>query len=203
MHKILQNQNCNKLSIYALGGAMKFGYIRVSTNKQNLDVQREFLSSLKLDKIFEEKASGRNLERQELTQALSVLRKGDTFVVYDLSRLGRTVYQVIKLIDYFNAEGINFVSLKENFDTSTPFGKAMISILASFNQMQVEIQNEKIKDGLINAKNKGIKLGRKPIPEKTKRLITALSQQKYSNREIAEQLGISIRSVINYKIPKN
>ena len=178
---------------------MKFGYVRVSTNKQNLEVQQKALTSYGVDEIFQEKISGRKSHRQELSNVLRVLREGDTFIVYDLSRLGRTVHQVMKLIDDFNNKGVKFISLKEQFDTSTAIGKAMISILASFNQMQVEIQNEKIKEGLANARSKGIKLGRKSLSDKTVRLIKALSSQGYSNKDISEQLHISVRSVINYK----
>lgn len=178
---------------------MKFGYIRVSTSKQNLEVQEKAITDFGVDEIYQEKVSGRNTDRQELNNLLKVLREGDSLIVYDLSRLGRTVHQVMKLVEDFIKRKISFVSLKERFDTSSPIGKAMLSILASFNQMQVEIQNEKIKEGLANAKSKGVKLGRKSLPEKTIKLIKALSNQGYSNIDISNQLNISVRSVINYK----
>lgn len=202
MHKILQKKKCKNLFIYAYGGAMKIGYIRVSTPKQKLEVQRESLLKYGVEKIFEEKASGRKTDRLELNNLLSILRSGDTLVVYDLSRLGRTVHQVMKLIDEFNNQNIHFISVTEQFDTSTSVGKAMISILAAFNQMQVEIQNEKIKAGISNARNKGIRLGRKPLSPKVVKLINAMRNEGYSNRDVSSQLGISVRSVINYKASK-
>ncbi|MDD3123129.1 MAG: recombinase family protein [Candidatus Izemoplasmatales bacterium] len=178
---------------------MIIGYTRVSTKKQNLESQQEAIKKFGIDKLYEEKASGRNTERPILNEVIDYLRPGDTLVIYDLSRLGRTVHQVMKLIDFFSANNIGFVSLKENMDISTPIGKAMVSIIATFNQMQVEIQNEKVIAGLDNAKRKGIKLGRKVISQEKVSLIQALSKQGYTNKKIAEHLNISIRTVINYK----
>ena len=178
---------------------MTFGYIRVSTQKQNLEIQIEALKKYNIDKLFEEKASGRKTDREVLKELLDQLRPDDTLVIYDLSRLGRTTHQVMQLIDHFQKNNIGFISIKENFDITTPMGKAMISIIAAFNQMQVEIQNEKIKDGLKNAKQKGIKLGRKPISLEKVRIINALSNQGFTNKEIASKLGLSIRTIINYK----
>jgi len=127
---------------------MNIGYIRVSTQKQNLDSQKEAITKYGIDRLYEEKASGRNTDRPILNEVIDYLRENDTLVIYDLSRLGRTVHQVMKLIEHFYDNNIGFVSLKENIDITTPIGKAMISIIASFNQMQVEIQNEKIKAGI-------------------------------------------------------
>lgn len=99
---------------------MIIGYIRVSTQKQNLEVQQDALSKYGVDKLYQEKASGRNTKRPILN---------DTLVIYDLSRLGRTVHQVMKLIEYFSEHNIGFISLKENLDITTAIGKAMTSIL--------------------------------------------------------------------------
>ena len=178
---------------------MKIGYIRVSTQKQNLETQKEALDRYGIDKLYQEKASGRNINRPILNDVIEYLRSGDTLVIYDLSRLGRTVHQVIKLIDYFVSNDIGFVSLKENLDMTTPMGRAMIRIIAVFNEMQVEIQNEKIKDGLANAKAHGKKVGRKAISVEKVKMIRALYNEGYTNKEISDALNISIRSVINYK----
>ncbi len=178
---------------------MIIGYIRVSTQKQNLEVQQDALNKYGIDKLYEEKASGRNTNRPILNEVIDYLRKDDILVIYDLSRLGRTVHQVMKLIEYFSQNNIGFISLKENLDITTPIGRAMVSIIASFNQMQVEIQNEKIKEGLQNAKVQGKKLGRKPISVDKIKILIALVKEGYSNQEIANHLKISKRSVIYYK----
>lgn len=177
---------------------MTLGYIRVSTQKQNLDTQKEALSKFGVDRLYEEKASGRNTNRPILNEVIDYLRAHDTLVIYDLSRLGRTVHQVMKLIEHFYENDIGFVSIKENIDITTPMGKAMISIIAAFNQMQVEVQNDKIKAGITSARERGKKLGRKPIPFDKVKIIHALRQQGFTNLEIASQLEISKRTVINY-----
>lgn len=177
---------------------MKIGYIRVSTQKQNLESQKEALTQYGVDRLYEEKASGRNTNRPILNEVIDYLREGDTFVIYDLSRLGRTVHQVMKLIECFRERKIGFESIKENLDITTPIGNAMVSIIASFNQMQVEIQNEKIKDGISNAKSNGKQLGRKRISVDKVKMIKALKNEGYTNSEIAIQLNISKRTVINY-----
>jgi DNA invertase Pin-like site-specific DNA recombinase len=89
---------------------MTIGYIRVSTQKQNLDVQRESMQKYGVDKLYEEKASGRNTNRPILNEVIDYLREGDTLVIYDLSRLGRTVHQVMILVEYFFDHKIGFVS---------------------------------------------------------------------------------------------
>lgn len=177
---------------------MKIGYIRVSTQKQNLDSQKEALSLYGIDRLYEEKASGRNTNRPVLNEVIDYLRENDTLVIYDLSRLGRTVHQVMKLIEYFYEKNIGFISIKESIDITTPIGKAMLSIIASFNQMQVEIQNEKIKAGIASARLHGKPLGRKPIPPEKIKMIKALKNEGFTNLEIAKQLEISKRTVINY-----
>lgn len=177
---------------------MIIGYIRVSTQKQNLEVQQDALNKYGVDKLYQEKASGRNTNRPVLNEVIDYLRPNDTLVIYDLSRLGRTVHQVMKLIEYFSELNIGFISLKEHLDITTAIGKAMTSIIASFNQMQVEIQNEKIKEGIENAKAHGKRIGRKPIaPDKVK-IIKALKKEGCTNQEIANHLNISKRTVINY-----
>lgn len=178
---------------------MIFGYVRVSTDVQNLEAQIEGLKKYGVDRIFQEKESGLNTNRPILIDVVDRLRERDSLVIYDLSRLGRTFYQVMKLIDDFAQNNIGLVSLKENLDISTPMGRTMIRIMASFNQLQVELQNEKIRDGIANAKANGKKLGRKPISKSTVRLIQALYNQGYTNQEIANEVGVSKRSVGRYK----
>lgn len=178
---------------------MKYGYIRISTKMQNLEVQIEALNNFGVDRIFEEKESGLNTDRPVLNDVIDRLRTGDTLVIYDLSRLGRSFYQVMKLIDDFAGNSIGLVSIKENLDITTSMGRTMIRIMASFNQLQVELQNEKIIDGIANAKANGKKLGRRPISKSIVRTVKALYNQGYTNQEIADQVGISKRSVIRYK----
>jgi DNA invertase Pin-like site-specific DNA recombinase len=109
------------------------------------------------------------------------------------------VQQVVKLLDGFIKRNIGFVSLKESIDITTTMGRAMAHIIAVFNQMQVDVQNEKTREGLRIAKANGKQLGRKSISEDKVIMIKALCKEGYSNQEVADRLGISRRTVINYK----
>ena len=99
---------------------MKIGYARVSTTDQNLSVQIDGLEKEKCEKIYKEKLSGARKDRPELQKALEELRKGDTLVVWKLDRLGRTVKQLLDLIEDLKGKGIHFKSIKDKIDTTTP-----------------------------------------------------------------------------------
>ena len=101
---------------------MKIGYARVSTTDQNLSVQIDGLEKEKCEKIYKEKLSGVRKDRPELQKALEELRKGDTLVVWKLDRLGRTVKQLLDLIEDLKGKGIHFKSIKDKIDTTTPTG---------------------------------------------------------------------------------
>lgn len=122
---------------------MIFGYARVSTVDQNLEVQLSALEKHVVDKIFHDKSTGKNLQRKEFNKLLEQLRKCDTLVVYSLSRLGRKTKELIELVEKFNVENIKLVSLKENIDTNSPMGRAMIGMISIF----AELERELIADG--------------------------------------------------------
>ncbi|WP_131783672.1 recombinase family protein [Legionella gresilensis] len=107
---------------------MKFGYTRVSTNYQSLDIQIQKLKEAGCDEIFSEKASGAKNDRQELNCLLEKLRKGDTVGVVRFDRLGRRMIKHAEMILDFKERGINFESLDNKIDTSTPIGMLMFNI---------------------------------------------------------------------------
>ncbi|MCQ6343199.1 recombinase family protein [Bacillus cereus] len=98
---------------------MIFGYARVSTKNQNVDMQWDELKQFGCEEIVTEKESGTKKDRIELQSLLGKLRKGDTLVVYKLDRLGRTMHQLVNLLQEFHEKGIHFVSMKDGIDTST------------------------------------------------------------------------------------
>ena len=170
--------------------------MRVSTQDQSLDTQIESLKKygLKDNEVYKEKDSGRNDKREVLNSILMQLRPGDEFVVEQLSRFGRSLSFVYKQITYFSENDIKFVSIKENLDITSPFGKAMVAIIIAFRQMESEVQNEKIKQGLkIASKTK--KLGRPRIKESVKVQVIALRNQGYSISEVSEICKIGKRTV--------
>ena len=105
------------------------GYIRVSSSQQNTARQHIDLSSagITIDKVYEEKASGKNTERPQLKAMLQYVREGDTVYVESFSRLARSTRDLLNIIEELNSKGVQFVSLKENVDTFTPQGKFIIS----------------------------------------------------------------------------
>ena len=168
---------------------MKFGYARVSKNDQSLDVQIQKLRSVGCDEIFQEKVSGVKEDRKELNVLISKLRAGDTVCVVRLDRLGR-------LIKDFKEKGINFVSLENDIDTTTPMGMVLFSMCAAFSEMERELIRERIKAGVNAAHAKGRKGGRpRALTASKKELLTSLRQSDtFSVTQICKMVGIT-RSV--------
>jgi len=112
---------------------MKIGYCRVSTDDQNPDLQLTALRRAGCRTIFTDKATGATVKRPELAKCLKALKAGDTLIVWKLDRLGRSLHDLIGLLDDLKARGVGFRSLTEAIDTATPTGRAMwqmIGILA-------------------------------------------------------------------------
>ncbi|SLO85771.1 DNA-invertase hin [Klebsiella pneumoniae] len=102
---------------------MLIGYARVSTGDQNLDLQKTALFRAECEQIFEATASGKNARRPGLRRALRRLKPGDVLVVWKLDRLGRSLRDLITLVSELQARGVNFRSLTDSIDTSTPAGR--------------------------------------------------------------------------------
>ena len=97
----------------------RIGYMRVSTIEQNLDRQTDALQALNLDRVFEDKASGRNADRPGLQQMLDFLREGDTLYVESISRLARSTRDLLSIVERLESKGVGFVSLRESIDTTS------------------------------------------------------------------------------------
>ena len=113
---------------------MKIGYARVSTREQNLDMQLEALKACGCTRIFTEKVSGMIAQRPELKECLNYLREGDTLVVYKLDRLGRSLKNLIALLDELKQKSISFVSLQDNLSTEGANGHLFTNNLGAFAQ---------------------------------------------------------------------
>ncbi len=184
---------------------MKFGYARVSTHEQNLDIQVEKLKQAGCEKIFAEKISGTNDERIQLNLMLDMLREGDVVHVVRLDRLGRRMIKLVELINRFKEKGVEFISLENNIDTTTPIGMLLFNMCAAFSEMERELIRERVIAGIKSAAAKGRKGGRpKALTEKQVKTVLALKQSnKMSVKEICETIGISRSSYyrcINNKI---
>ena len=141
---------------------MKIGYARVSTKDQNIHLQVNALQDAGCTNIYRERMSGSaKKERPVLKETLSFLREGDTLVVWRLDRLGRTLRQLIELVQDLEDRGVQFISLTENINTSTPSGKLFFRITGAFAEMERELIRERTMAGLAAARARGRKGGRK------------------------------------------
>lgn len=173
---------------------MKIGYMRVSTDDQDMALQEDALRRYGCEVVYAEKMSGKTVSRPELDSMLRRLVAGDSLVVWKLDRLGRGRAHLLTLLDELSARGVVFVSLTESFDTSTPMGRAMLGIMAVFAQMEREVIVERVTAGVRQARKKGGDWGRKIDHERDARVRVLLSTGK-TCRAVARELGISKSAV--------
>lgn len=175
---------------------MKFGYARVSKNEQSLEIQIQKLKEAGCDEIFMEKVSGAKNDRTELNRLMEKLRKGDIVCVVRLDRLGRRMIKLIELINGFKDEGVQFVSLENNIDTTTPLGMVLFSMCAAFSEMERELIRERVKAGLDAAHKKGRKGGRPRslTPEKLETIHSLKKAGEFSVSQICSMVDVT-RSV--------
>lgn len=141
--------------------ASKIKYIRVSTAEQN--TARQEADSANYDKVFIEKASGKDTKRPELEKMMEYVREGDTVYVESYSRFARNTKDLLALVDELRKKGVAFASQKENIDTSTSQGNLMFIIFAGLAQFEREQLLQRQAEGIAIAKQEGKYKGRKPI----------------------------------------
>ena len=178
---------------------MLIGYARVSTQDQNVDLQRDALTKAECQKVFEDKVSGTRAERPGLSKALEMLREGDTLVVWKLDRLGRSVKQLVDLVSELRTRGVQFKSLTDAIDTSTASGRFFFHVMASLAEMERELIVERTRAGLDVARQLGRKGGRKPKMtgskiESAKRLLASGTPPK----DVAKNLGVSVPTLYRW-----
>jgi DNA invertase Pin-like site-specific DNA recombinase len=171
---------------------MKIGYARVSTQDQNLDMQIDALKTAGCERIYTEKQSGKRDDRPELQRCLDALRKGDTLVVYKLDRLGRSTFKLLELTAGFERDGIDFVSIVDGIDTTTPVGRFFFRTMASIAELERDIIVERTQAGLKAARARGRVGGRPSTPKKdVERALKLYDSNEYSVPEIVEMTGVS------------
>ena len=143
--------------------SLKIGYIRVSTVEQNIARQEVIMKKLDVEKIFIDKISGKNMERPMLKEMMGFVRSGDIVVVESISRFARNTRDLLELVDQLVAKGVQFVSMKEKIDTSTPSGKFMLTVFGAVAQLERDYILQRQKEGIAIAKANGKYQGRKKI----------------------------------------
>ncbi|GDG01488.1 DNA-invertase [Escherichia coli] len=175
------------------------GYARVSTDDQNLHLQRDALERAGCQVIYEDKASGKNTERPELDGCLKALRSGDTLVVWRLDRLGRSLGDLVKLVTTLEEKGIGFESLQEKIETTSASGKLVFHVFAALAEFERNLISERTRAGLKAARARGRLGGRKPkLKQKDIREIKALLKDpNIPVSDIAKRFGVSRTTIYN------
>jgi DNA invertase Pin-like site-specific DNA recombinase len=179
---------------------MRIGYARVSTPEQSYTLQREALEQSGCDKIFEEVVSGAKAVRPALTAALEYGRAGDTLVVWRLDRLGRSLGQLMALMQTLQSRQIGFHSLVEAIDTTTATGQFFFQITGAFAELERNLMRERTHAGLASARRRGRHGGRpKAIDPDTLAMALQLYQAQTSSvQSICMRLGIARRTFYRY-----
>jgi DNA invertase Pin-like site-specific DNA recombinase len=176
------------------------GYARVSTAGQLLDRQITALEAAGCMRIFSDKKSGKNAEREEPGKALDFLREGDTLVVPSLDRLGRSLQDLIAIVAGLRKRGIGFRSMHEALDTTTPGGRLVFHVFAALAEFIRELIVEGTREGLEAARTRGQRLGRPPAmtPEQIRHARDLLTHPGNSVSSIARLLGVSRSTIYKY-----
>ena len=173
---------------------MRVAYLRVSTKDQLLDRQEVLMEGANIDKYFREKVSGKSTDRPQLKEMLSFVREGDTVVVESISRFARNTKDLLELIEQLEKKGVNFVSLKEAIDTTTPTGKFMLTVLGAMAQLERDYILQRQKEGIqamptvngkkVSARN-GVAIGRpeRQFPKDWEKIYKA-----YKNKDMSVKL---------------
>lgn len=179
------------------GMGIKIGYARVSRRDQDPALQEDELRRAGCEKVVWEKGSGAKADRPGLSQALDYTREGDTLVVWRLDRLGRSLKDLIALVEDLGERGVEFQSLREAIDTNTSGGRLVFHIFGALSEFEREVIRERTQAGLDAARARGRKGGRKSAltQSQVRTAQKMLRDPETTVTEVAEALGVS-RSTI-------
>lgn len=178
---------------------MKIGYARVSTKEQSLQLQLDALNTVECEKIFTDKVSSVATKRQGLEDALEFARPGDVLIVWKLDRLCRSITDLIKISKQLEDKEVHLQSITESIDTTTPTGRLYFTILGAMNQLERELNHERILAGLDAARKRGRKGGRpKSLNDSKLTLARNLLSNGMSYPEVSEHLGVNLKTLYNY-----
>jgi len=174
-------------------------YARVSTKEQNVDMQlsdlRNYAKARKLHIVHEyiDIASGGRSDRENYQKLLNDIRKrkSDIVLVWKFDRFARSTKELINALEEFNSLGVDFISYKENIDTSSPAGKILFTLISAFAEFEKEIIKVRVKAGMEKAKMRGQKLGRPKISNNSINTALEMKAKGADYKEICKKLGIS------------
>ena len=177
-------------------------YARVSTQDQDVELQLEELREYAIRRgwtireYVDQGHSGATASRPALEEMMvdARARRIDTIVVWKFDRFARSLSHLVRALEEFEALGVEFISLRESIDTSTPLGRLMFGLVGAMAEFERDLIRERVRAGMARAKRKGTRLGRQPVKVdmfKVKRL----KDKGLSHRQIADRLGVSLNTL--------
>ncbi|CBJ40559.1 phage site-specific DNA-invertase (plasmid) [Ralstonia solanacearum CMR15] len=179
---------------------MLIGYARVSTDDQHLDLQRDALAKAGCERVFEDTASGAKSERTGLTALLATLRQGDIVVIWRLDRLGRSLKDLIYLVERLDAVGVGLRSLQESIDTASIGGRLVFHLFGALAEFERNLIRERTRAGLSAARARGHNGGRKKRldPARQQLALQLYHERRHTVEEICRLMGIGRSTLYNY-----
>ena len=175
------------------------GYARVSTDEQNPDLQTDALQAAGCARVFTDVASGATRARPQLDLLLDYAREGDTVVVWRLDRLGRSMQDLVAILNDMKTRRIGFRSLTEGMDTTTPGGVMIYHVVAAFAQYDLDLIRERTSAGLRAARARG-RIGGRPakLDADKKHLVDTMLAEGRTISDTAKALGVSRATVYRH-----
>ena len=176
------------------------GYARVSTDLQDPSLQLDALEEAGVEQVWTEHASGRRDDRRELAALLDYARSGDVLVVWRLDRLGRSVQHLVALLEDLERRGIEFLSLTEALDTTTPGGRLVFHVFAAVAEFSADLTRSRTRAGLEAARRRGRRGGRPTVMTQARAAAAdeLLARPTAQVAEVARALGVSRATIYRY-----
>ncbi len=185
----------------------KYGYARVSTRDQSLDLQNDALlaAGVAAENIYTDRISGSSKSRPGLDALLDTVEPGDSVVIWRLDRLGRSISHIVKLVEDFRERDIALKSVSDGIDTSSgTVGMLVLHVLAAVAEMEREVTRERVIAGLEASKRRGVISGRRPsLNSDRKSLLATMLREGKTHAQIARAFDISTRTVTRYVAQAN
>lgn len=184
---------------------MLIGYARVSTDDQNLHLQHDALRAAGCEKTYEDRKSGAKADRAGLATALEIARAGDTLVVWRLDRLGRSLKDLIHLVEVLEGKGVGLRSLQEAIDTTSSGGRLVFHLFGALAEFERNLVRDRTAAGLAAARARGRVGGRRKQldPEKRRLAVQLYTEKKHTVAEICRLMGISKPTLYSYVAEAN
>ena len=185
----------------------KIGYVRVSSIGQETARQDQLMKDFGVEKVFSEKLSGKTTDRSELQKMLQYVREDDVLYVESISRLSRSIRDLLKIVDTLQNKGVKLVSCKEALDTGTPQGRFVLSIFAALAELEREQTLQRQKEGIDIAKAADVYKGkqfRKIDTEQFQKLYQKWTAKEITAAEFGKRAGLPpsslYRRINHYKL---